>query len=457
MEVSEGALQEFCLKWELDTKARWLLRRLPPALQMRVMSGFAPQDRSRASALFMGFARSVERKHGGKGNNGKGLTVRPEDAVEAFVFEWALDPEAARVLNDLPPHLQEKAITEFSPPENCTNKSACFISYARSLKNSRPRPADSNLVKDPTLESFIFRWGLDRQASNFLHNMDALGQQRVIAEFAPSDVSQGASKAFMTFAKRFSQLGADNNASGRKCGYGDVGARQNDLAVGQEAARTSTTGAEDTVLWAAQWGLDEEAQFVLDGLDPDTQQWVMRTFAPRDLSQGASAAFIAFVAVLSRSGMHYLANACKEADHRKSFVAKWQLDANAQSIFMGLEPDVQQKVMSSFQPTDFSQGASAAFTSLVHSITCDTSQAAGTQPHEVTQPGVWERRKDMLEVLTRWQLDAKVHSALLGLEPDAQQRVINLFDSKYMSGDVSCASVGLVRGIAAGDRRSSPY
>merc|ERR1719169_300998 len=74
------------------------------------------------------------------------------------------------------------------------------------------------------------------------------------------------------------------------------------MAVFTAGPMTTSFGAASDTIRAAvieafviQWGLDKQAQDALVALDPATQQRVMDGFAPRDVSRGASAAFMGFV------------------------------------------------------------------------------------------------------------------------------------------------------------------
>lgn len=65
MAVAPG-IDAFVAQWGLDHKCRELLGSLDAATQERVMGGFAPNDFSQASRMFMGFVKSVS--SGGKGS-----------------------------------------------------------------------------------------------------------------------------------------------------------------------------------------------------------------------------------------------------------------------------------------------------------------------------------------------------------------------------------------------------
>merc|ERR1712048_1160257 len=98
-----------------------------------------------------------------------------------------------------------------------------------------------------------------------------MGQQRVLIQFAPNDVSGGTSKALMGFLKHVrTKVQEEQEAK-----------RQALLAKIQE--------------FVDRWQLDPRAQQLLTSLDPDMMDKVMRDFAPKDVSGGASKAFSGFV------------------------------------------------------------------------------------------------------------------------------------------------------------------
>merc|ERR1719329_1161974 len=210
-----------------------------------------------------------------------------------------------------------------------------------------------------------------------------------MGSFDPKDVSRGASRAFSGFVKSVMRTGGGGSFAG----------------ASPQAGSPDDACAD----FAYQWGLDERAQEMLYALDPDLQSRVMSGFAPKDLSKGASAAFMGFVMSVQRTQgrpaqprgalAHYApaAYAPQPAVHYapppraaprpammavqpaavgaidpaalEAFIQQWDLDSSAQGALMRCTAEVQARVIQDFSPKDTSSGASRAFMGFLKSVT----------------------------------------------------------------------------------------
>eukprot|EP00928_Gymnodinium_smaydae_P019660 TRINITY_DN17547_c5_g1_i1.p1 TRINITY_DN17547_c5_g1~~TRINITY_DN17547_c5_g1_i1.p1 ORF type:complete len:429 (+),score=87.31 TRINITY_DN17547_c5_g1_i1:102-1289(+) len=109
-------------------------------------------------------------------------------------------------------------------------------------------------------------------------------------------------------------------------------------------------------VFVEQWSLQQDAQQVLIGLEPDVAYKVMAEFSPRDTSRDANNIFLKFTqGVLERER---LAN---NSQLIGTFVRRWNLNEDAQQHLHDLSPAHQEKVMNEFNPRDKSRDVSNIF------------------------------------------------------------------------------------------------
>jgi len=227
--TGDPTIDLFCNSWSLDGKAVETLVSLDPETKSRVMSSFTPKDVTRgASAAFMGFVKGMIAGTGrgasgaGQAHGGVALPIS-NPSIQQFVDSWQLDPQAQTALTRLDPSCQAKVMAGFAPKDTSRGASAAFMGFCRSVAGAAgghgggfaaQPPAftagggggfgnssggDPNLAAE--IENFVLQWGLDEKAQSVLVSLDLSTQQRVIAGFAPKDVSRGASAAFMAFSR----------------------------------------------------------------------------------------------------------------------------------------------------------------------------------------------------------------------------------------------------------------
>merc|ERR1712113_319365 len=103
---------------------------------------------------------------------------------------------------------------------------------------------------------------------------------------------------------------------------------------------TVSTSLVDIDAFVAKWALDERAEASLRGADAETQQRLITSFAPKDLSRGSSVALMGFL-------KHVRTKVAEEQEvRRQALLAKiqdfnitWQLDERAQAVLMSLDDD----------------------------------------------------------------------------------------------------------------------
>lgn len=290
------------------------------------MSGFAPKDVSRGASLaFMGFVKGVagaqafaggggggggaptaQQAYGGGGGGDWGGAAEPTGnaEIDSFVAQWGLDGAAQKALLAVEPEFQQRVMSGFSPKDISRGASIPFMGFiksvtggggattgAQALGGGAPTArqafggGSAQATGDAAIDAFVAQWSLDASAQNALTNLDPEMRARIMSGFAPKDTSRGASVAFMGFVKSVT--------GGSRVASGNCGAPTAQQAFSQSAP-AQPTGDATIDAFVAQWALDAKAQETLCKLDAEAQQRVMAGFAPKDISRGASAAFMGF-------------------------------------------------------------------------------------------------------------------------------------------------------------------
>lgn len=488
--TGDPGIDQFVAQWGLDAAAQEMLCRLDWNTQQRVMQGFAPKDTSRgASPAFMGFVKSIAGKMGidlsgggswggapparqafgacgggkggdswggkgcdywggkggdswggkggdswggkggdswggkGKSRSGKGdgwSTASPtgDPVVDEFVENWGLDNQAAESLAHLDPETQARVMNGFSPKDISRGTSHAFMGFMKSVvgrsatpqgfgggkgggapqKGSSPSfevvypgggPAGGTGEHsyDPAIDAFCNYWGLDSKARDALINLDTDVQLRVMSGFTPKDTSRGASVPFMGFLKSVAGAQAQPAQLGLSGGAIKGGGRDDSFGGEMSGDFGSQTGDASVDEFMAYWGLDHKAAEALARLDPEMQRRVMNGFSPKDVSRGASIAFMGFLkSVAGSAAMNQgvlqqqvspMAGGSTGDAQIDEFVARWGLDNAAAEALVRLDPETQQRVMNGFTPKDTARGASIVFMGFVRSV----SNSARSRPY----------------------------------------------------------------------------
>jgi len=465
-------IDSFLAIWGLDSKCKEVLESLDTQTQQRVMSGFQPTNMDRANQMFMGFVQSVSGKSGGAPSAQQAFSSGPpvitgNAETDGFVQRWGLDGKSQEVLLGLDPVMQHRVMSEFSPT-NMSRANQMFMGFVKSVAGmGGPMGASTALqtpsvTGNPQIDGFVAQWGLDGKAQDLLCSLDPGIQQRVMGDFKPTNISR-ANQMFMGFVK--SVTGSSEARAPRPDSFGNI------LAAPVSTGNPAIDG------FVAQWGLDSKAQDLLCSLDPGTQQRVMSDFQPTNIAR-ANQMFMGFVkSVAGKSGAQTIRQAFEGGVIQSpvytgnaaidGFVMQWGLDGKSQEVLINLDPVVQQRVISDFQPPDISR-ANQIFMGFVKSVinrggggggAPSAQQAFGAPPMQqasgdglsgmftsgVSIPppvdfdlGPTGQTGQMLTLPTgdtnvdafvaKWGLDQQGAETLLCLDPESQQRVMSGFN-----------------------------
>lgn len=244
-----------------------------------------------------------------------------QDPLGSFVQKWGLDGEAADLLYELPPNVQEDVMSSFAPRDKKRDTNSLFVAFAKTRK-----PKHQEI--DPQ-QAFVQKWGLNDQAANFLWDMPADARNDVIASFAPRQDTRDVSNLFMSFAKK------------RKHGQADAHQEPDQLQAFVET-----------------WGLNDEASGLLRELPWNVQEEVVSAFAPNEKTRDISNLFVAFAKKRrNRQGD------AQHTDPRQAFLQKWGLGDQASRVLYDLPENLQKDVMGAFSPKHGAQGLERLFIS----------------------------------------------------------------------------------------------
>mmetsp|Transcript_40185 Transcript_40185/g.87826 ORF Transcript_40185/g.87826 Transcript_40185/m.87826 type:complete len:347 (-) Transcript_40185:146-1186(-) len=268
-----------------------------------------------------------------------------------FIEQWKLQEEAQSVLFALPPEAQAKVMKEFAPRDISRDANSIFIKFAQGVGGASHN-GDS--------EAFIAQWGLNEEARSLLASLPPTARNKVMAEFAPRDTERDANMIFLKFARGVAAGAGKGWGGGWGKGWGKgmgntpwgAPATQQPLHPALQSWQLPTAGSSPSVApnqvlairqFAGQWGLREEAQAVLLALAPEVRDRVMQEFSPRDVSRDANSIFIKFAQGVEQN--------C-QGEPLGTFIARWQLGPEAQTLLSSLPPQARQKVITQFAPRD---------------------------------------------------------------------------------------------------------
>jgi len=361
-----------------------------------------------------------------------------QESLDIFANSWALDERARETLFSLDAHTAQRVMASFTPKDTTRGASAAFMGFVKgviSRGGGGPRDPPPQAHAD-----FAQSWQLDQKAQEMLFRLDAATAQRVMSDFSPTDISRGASAAFMSFARNAcgGHRGHTGGHTGVLTGVQSGGHIEGAMTSSLEGNCLATINA-----FVQTWGLDERAQDSLLKLDPVRRTRVMTQFNPPDISRGASAAFMSFCKTVSGVGFGAGAqafggspsvldtfdsgcglNALGDSQAFNTFAStgdptidafcnSWGLDSKAVETLVSLDIETQSRIMTGFTPKDVTRGASAVFMGFVRSLLAGTGkgvpgvgQVHGGAALPISDPAAQQ-------LVDPWQLDAQSQQTAL--------------------------------------------
>jgi len=393
LSLTSEAVAEFADRWNLDTAAVEYLNSLDESVKNTVLAEFAPRDNTHDVAGKMyAFSRSIMSQ--------KTNVAQMTPELEAFAARWSLDGAAVAWLVSLPQGVLSVLMEQFEPKEDTHNIIGKMRSFARSIQARIPargmaEEANNHGGLTHRLNDFAVKWGLEESAVSMLRTLPQVVQQTCIEEFDPK--------------------GDVVNVSGKLCAF----ARS--IAAGRQHASQDVVDA-----FAMHWGLDAGTTQFLRALPQEARSIVIEQFDPMAGTRDVSGRLRKFANGILAKGPftapagHYMdGHATRHRDVLPPWVPPW-------------------KETSAMRPTSQFSAGPGRFTQTA----TETPQAAAMSSDPAIE-----------EFVIRWGLDSSCVSFLEGLPEDACTKVLEQFDPRGNTRNVSAKLRAFANTVVDGTAR----
>eukprot|EP00929_Paragymnodinium_shiwhaense_P064916 TRINITY_DN32598_c0_g2_i1.p1 TRINITY_DN32598_c0_g2~~TRINITY_DN32598_c0_g2_i1.p1 ORF type:complete len:802 (+),score=189.54 TRINITY_DN32598_c0_g2_i1:99-2504(+) len=300
-------IARFVGDWELDEECEQYLRDAPVEMMEHLIDNFAPRSQSKDVKIqFKNFARSREQNM---------------DSIADFVAKHSLNEESERMLRDLPIELQEDVIENFRPAPHIRHIDSLLQNFAstrfigsKGRKKARP-PAEDPPVEDAVTD-YCAQLGLDERAEEELRELPVHLQDEVILNFRSTGTEKNISAVFCKYLHRF-------------------------------------RGPLDEVSeFLMKFGLDDRSGHALRELTDDLREHVVATYFPNE-DADINEDFTLYVRECTQAygnpdGSD--ADAQAVADEVARFVAKFNIEQEAEDTLRSMSAEQQLDIMANFRP-----------------------------------------------------------------------------------------------------------
>eukprot|EP00397_Hematodinium_sp_SG-2012_P030784 GEMP01032629.1.p1 GENE.GEMP01032629.1~~GEMP01032629.1.p1 ORF type:complete len:522 (+),score=117.83 GEMP01032629.1:94-1659(+) len=227
--VDPVTMHAFQQRWQLSDENMRVLQSLDPALQVEIVSAFAPRDLTRdANGMFRSFLNS---RRDGKTRIVPAPYVTPMDAsvgasvgcdgnapgLEYFIQQWKLDQASVGFLNGLNAPTQADIMSSFSPKDSNRDCNGIFMSFARSrlsgsrspgmlhglqaMQNAQLSLGTLSAESPMDVETFVSSWALNSISAELLKELTPETRQMIMNEFRPHDIFRDVNSVFQSFVR----------------------------------------------------------------------------------------------------------------------------------------------------------------------------------------------------------------------------------------------------------------
>jgi len=379
--------------------------------------------------------------------DGRGFPDEVGDAVAEFASRWNLDPQATEYLNSLDDSVKFTILAEFAPRDNTHDVAGKMYAFARSIISQQSK--NNNMT--PELEAFAVRWSLDGAAVAWLLGLPPEVSSILIEQFDPKEDTHNIIGKMRSFARSIQARIPTMGTSTAEVGYLEaLGMRLSDFA--------------------AKWGLEDSALGLLRKLPPAVQSTVIEQFDPKGETVNVNGKLCAF----ARS----IAAGRQVQGVVESFALHWGLDAGTTQFLKGLPQDVRAIVIQQFDPMAgtrdvcgrlrmFAKGILAKgphserhFSEVEvqrHEVAADVGESAAfaASAAEVQAAAAAASDPAIADFVVRWGLDASCVSLLESLPQSARLTVLEEFDPRGNTRNVSAKLRAFANTVVTGQGRSS--
>eukprot|EP00929_Paragymnodinium_shiwhaense_P065895 TRINITY_DN33006_c0_g2_i1.p1 TRINITY_DN33006_c0_g2~~TRINITY_DN33006_c0_g2_i1.p1 ORF type:complete len:1172 (-),score=262.45 TRINITY_DN33006_c0_g2_i1:28-3543(-) len=373
----------FIRQYNLNADAQARLQGLKPDVLAAVIAGYSPPpDQRDHNGKVIMFSSSVEKRMWlEQKSQASAHGAAPGTSLPAFIQKWSLNSDAQQRLQGLKPEVLAVVMDEYAPSPDQWEHNGKVIMFAASVEKRMAKllsqqaagPGhDRSASRTPIILGFCHHWGLNEDAQAKLQSVPADLQDKLMAEFAPSDpeILAGCSGKFIAFtnsmAKRLGvalqapkRPAATNPApppAAKRLHSGGV-VQQSAVAQLREWSDASLSGAvthsstaytaDPQAEWkiaefVQHWNINADGVGKLQRLSPPALQKVLQTFNPGEA--GSNDWTGKLISYTNR------VEAEVSADPIAAFVARWNLNGDAQHSLMRLSMHKLDIVLSEFRP-----------------------------------------------------------------------------------------------------------
>lgn len=384
------------------------LRAESPDCIDRVLETFAPDLGTRdVNAKLMSYLKKVRWGHIEPGESDQ---LGPsDDPLVDFQARWSLSAAAMERLQTLPEDLLAEVLEKFAPPPSTRDFSAKLMFFIDNFIQAEQHGESEKL------QGFAEHWGLNDIARRKLCSIPIEEQEQVIREFNPGPNTRDVSGKLMGFIK----------AKSRRRPVHD------DHAIGPIES------------FCQRWSLNEEAMVRLGELSPELQDEIIANFAPRDTSRDANPIFHSYLkSIVRKTGTGHRTGGHAQPNPLNVFAERWGLNQEAMQLLWEMPIDLQDELMSTFDPREGTRDMSSKFISFVKSKLKPQNRA----PAEVSSPRAPPRptsirpsahASPLEEFAEKWQLSAEAFDQLRALTRPLQDEAMRSFSPGPNTRDVN--------------------
>mmetsp|Transcript_55502 Transcript_55502/g.124813 ORF Transcript_55502/g.124813 Transcript_55502/m.124813 type:complete len:535 (+) Transcript_55502:84-1688(+) len=414
-------LGEFCATWGLDTAGVAWLHSLPVEVVKVVIAQFEPkEDTQNIIGKLKAFARSVQARqpsmnaalasapwNNGYGGNMRADTIGPPGAdLVTFAEQWSLDEATVQQLRAYPPDVQATVVKNFHPKGEIHNINGKCLAFARSIGMGSQH--QQKHYSSTPVDAFANWWQLDDSTRAFMWSLSEDVRRTVIEQFDPAPGTRDIAGRLKQFARSLSMQGHGSYGGGHSSQFvpwnapiGGKGAKGGPSwsapsAPASGASAASLSAADQEFL--ASWGMlnDSRAVGALQQLSPSLKMRALTEFLPGADTRDIGSRFCAFLTSLSRSTQEYGASGpgalgslalssfgstgAPSANHIalgsgvtpspavEEFATRWGLEHSCKIRLAELPGEVQELVMTEFNPKGDTIDINGKFVSFMRSV-----------------------------------------------------------------------------------------
>jgi hypothetical protein len=474
-------VEAFLAQWGLDEGARFVLTQMAPESQARIIADFQPKQHTRnVTGLFYGFCKSIEgaekidqlraavsgassdpvESYGARDASG-GLGGEPQDSpadYETWCADKGLDASCLETLLSLDEGLRARVVGPggFAPKPGTKNPSSLFMSYVRSIASGpkgaskgggaaygspaavsngsyhsgghgKGRPAGAAGSHEADVMQFLRTWQLDSECESMMLQAPISVQREMMSTFSPKAETRDVKRLFIGFLKSISRSSPQAQAwdSPRYPQYAAPAAGHSS-SWSPSVAWEPPVAAHELHDFGQSWGLDAECVAALLGQPTEVQRAVLERFRPKETTRDVKRLFMSFLTSLTSGGKGSAGTkggpvgAGHYAAHTKGYGGKGSWSAKGQ-----------------YQP-------------MAHSIGAPQARSALKRPADYQDSGSPPSESELTSFIETWGIDDKCIEMLIQQSGTIQRHVIERFQPKQDTKDVSNLFMGFLKSFMYG-------